>query len=156
MWKRASCLARSILIALVLVMPAAAFATPPSRGAREADEAVLAATRAGRVLLFALDHARRSGDASRVRCVDAKLSEANAFGRMILERRERLRAAEARGDTREAEHQARVIRVLSAQLRRAEREGRSCGVPSEPAGTVVTTHVSPDVPRDGLVRSDRF
>jgi hypothetical protein len=120
-----------------------------SAGAREADQAARSATLAGQRLLRMLDDARLSGDASRAACVDGKLAQANSFGRTILHRRERLLAAQQRGDGSATAHERAVIRTLSLQLRRIEREGRACVYPEVgEEGTVVTVLISPEVPRE--------
>lgn len=136
---------------LALVLPAAvASANPSERAAamREADAAARSAELAGQRLLRVLDEARLSGGQRRVACVDGRLSQVNSFTRMILDRRERLRAAVARGDDAAAAHERSVIRNLRAQLARIEREGRSCVHPEagDSGSTVVVTIVDPEVP----------
>jgi hypothetical protein len=131
----------------------AAHADPPGRGqpARDADRAVELASLASQRLLRLLDETRLSGHPLRTRCVDAKLTQVNSFTRLIIERRERLSAAREQGNETEVAHHRQVIRTLFTQLRRLEREGRSCVHP-EPAvasrSTVVTVIVDRGVPRE--------
>lgn len=140
---------RLLTLMMVLLVPLGASADPPSDGAHEADEAARSATLAGQRLLRMLDEARLRGDAPRAACVDGKLTQANSFGRTILDRRERLLAAQQRGDETATAHERSVIRALTRQLRRVEREGRACVYPETgERGTVVTVLIGPEVPRD--------
>ncbi|MCZ7684069.1 MAG: hypothetical protein M5U28_36970 [Sandaracinaceae bacterium] len=140
-------LLRSLAIALALA-PGAASADPPNREAavREADSAARTADLAGQRLLRVLDEVRLGGERQRVTCVDGKLSQVNSHTRMILERRERLRAAAQRGDDGAVAHERLVIRNLVRNLARLEREGRSCVHPEAGASgdTVVITIVDPE------------
>ena len=141
---------RALLTVLaILLVPLGASADPPSAGAREADEAARSATLAGQRLLRMLVEARLRGDAPRAACVDGTLAQANSFGRSILDRRERLLAAQQRGDQSATAHERAVIRTLAVQLRRIEREGRACVHPETgERGTVVTVLIGPEVPRE--------
>lgn len=117
----------------------------------EADQAARAADQAGQRLLRLLDHARLSRDVQRTACVDAKLTQANSFGRMIHDRRERLRAAAARDDRAAVAYERSVIRTLEAQLRRVERQGQECVYPELGVAngrTVVIVEVGPEVPEE--------
>jgi hypothetical protein len=149
-----------LVLSSLLASPALAAAddAPRSRAVREADGAVRFADRAGRRLLSLLDRARREGDARRVSCVDAKLTQVNSFARLVADRRRRLVAAEARDDAGAAAHERRVIRTLRAQIRTLEEEGRACvfpGADQASGQTVVTVIVDPRVvPADDRLLGD--
>jgi hypothetical protein len=152
---------RVLAILLVLAAPCAAFADPPSRAASFAEQAASSATLAGQRLLRLLDQTRLARDRERTACVDRELAVVNSFGRRILERRERLLAAEQRGDRAEARYQSLVIRTLLEQLRRAEREGRACidAQANEPGSTVVTVVREAGLPHEDpsvLTEADRL
>jgi hypothetical protein len=144
---------RRLACTLALIAPlcaATAWADPPrSSGAREADRAAQSAMLASHRLLRLLDEARRAGDRSGSACVDGKLSQVNSFARRILDQRQRLRAAERRGDGSGAAHVRTVLRTLRAQMQRLEREGRACvDALAEERGTTVVTIVDRDVPEE--------
>lgn len=147
-------------LALVALFAGSAAADPPrSAAAEEADRAAHTAALAGQRLLRLLDEARVSGHRDRTSCVDGKLAQVNSFTRMILDRRERLRDAEARRDDAEAAHHRAVLRNLSAQMQRLEREGRACVFPEVGgSGTTVVTLIDRDVPDEDpslLTEEDR-
>ena len=103
-----------LLACSLVALPA--LANPPAPAVREADVAVHDATLAGRRLLQVLDQTRRSGDSTRVRCVDVRLAQVNSFQRMLGERRARLLSAMERGDAEGARHERFVIRTMHRQL----------------------------------------
>ncbi|MEQ8457442.1 MAG: hypothetical protein RLO52_47240 [Sandaracinaceae bacterium] len=135
-----------LLACSLVALPA--LANPPAPAVREADVAVHDATLAGRRLLHVLDQTRRSGDPTRVRCVDVRLAQVNSFQRMLGERRARLLSAMERGDAEGTRHERFVIRTMHRQLRALERAGRACVMPEvETDGrTVVEVIIGPEVP----------
>ncbi len=148
-------LLRALIVASVAaalsLAPAMASANPRRVAAvREADAAVHTAELAGQRLLRVLDEARLARSARGMACVDDKLAQVNSHGRMILARRDRLRAAAERADDEAVRHERQVIRNLLANLTRIEREGRSCVYPEarQSGATIVETFIDPSVPNE--------
>lgn len=146
---------RPAILGLVLSLlalglwPASASADPPSAASQEADHAAQRAESAGRRLLGLLGERRAIGDAARARCLDTALTQVNAFSRVILQRRARIREAEAQGAAARVRHERQVIARLTSQLRALEHEGQACVVPSHQSDgrTVVEMTVDPRVPQ---------
>lgn len=148
-----SSFARGPLLTLALlgagvVVAAPAHADPPA--SQEADLALAQADRDAVRLLRLLDESRRARHVGRIACVDRQLSQLNSFGRILAFHRERLIAAQQRGDGAAVARERATIRRLTNDLRDINRAGLACVFP--PAGqsdrTVVVVTISPDTPEE--------
>lgn len=136
-----------VLVGAGLVGVAPALADPPPV-VREADLALAQVDRDAVRLLRLLDESRRAGHQERITCVDQQLSQLNSFGRILLFHRERLVAAQQRGDGAAVSRERAIIRRVTADVRDISRAGLACVYP--PAGqsdrTVVVVTISADTP----------
>lgn len=140
-------LARAVLaFALALCTASTASADPP-RAERLVNRAMVQADREAVRLLRLLDESRRARDVARIACVDRSLSQVNSLSRMLDFRRDRIRAAHARGDRAQVRHEQRVLVHMIQEIRRVAREGRACVNPAsgQPDHTTVEVLIHPDV-----------
>lgn len=137
------------LLGAGLAVAAPAHADPPPIS-QEADLALAQADRDAVRLLRLLDESRRAHHVGRIACVDRQLSQLNSFGRILAFHRERLIAAQQRGDGAAVARERATIRRLTRDLRDINRAGLACVFP--PAGqsdrTIVVVTISPDTPEE--------
>lgn len=105
-----------------------------------------------------LDSVRRTGDAERTSCVDARLSELHGTLRLALERSRAMQLASERGERERAERERALVGRLHDHARLIEREARAC-VDPEPemasGRTRVVVTIEPNVPTDAVQDSAR-
>lgn len=98
----------------------------PSEQRKAADSAVESASASCNAQSQALQGAKREGDIIKATCLDDKLSQCNANLQNLKRRQEALNDAIANGDTAGANHESKVIGVLSQKFKMLAQAANQC------------------------------